>query len=171
MATGRSNQLAKQVGEYLVAAELGRLGLLAATFSGNVPEYDIVATDSACTSVLVQVKAVTGTSWQFDIRRFVDVRLNEQKQVLGRPVLIPGEIVCVMVALSTYGSDRFYVLPLRQLQDLLIEGHRRYLAKHGGVRPKKFDSFHCAITERELAPFKDRWLAEFRDSRGLQVNP
>ena len=169
MATGRSNQLTKQIGEYLGAAELGRLGLVAATFSGNVPDYDIVATDSACSSVLVQVKAATGTSWQFDIRRFVDVQLDGQQQVIGHPVPMSVEIVCVMVALSTYGSDRFYVLPLKTLQNLLIEGHRKYLEKHGGVRPKKHDSFHCAINEQELAPFKDGWLAEFRDDRGLQV--
>jgi hypothetical protein len=81
MATGRSNQLTKQVGEYLVAAELGRLGLLAATFSGNVPEHDIVATDSACKTVPVQVKAVTGTSWQFDIRRFVDIELGARLSI------------------------------------------------------------------------------------------
>jgi hypothetical protein len=169
MATGRSNHLTKQIGEYLVAAELGRLDLVAATFSGNVPDYDIVATDSACSSVLVQVKAVTGTSWQFDIRRFVDVQLDGQKQVVGAPTPISAEIVCVMVALSGYGSDRFYVLPLKTLQGLLIDLHRRYLAKHGGVRPKKHDSFHCAITEQELAPFKDGWLREFRDNRRLLV--
>ena len=43
MATGRQVQLTKQVGEYLVAAELSRRGLLTATFAGNVPAYDIVA--------------------------------------------------------------------------------------------------------------------------------
>ena len=41
MATGRQVQLTKQVGEYLVAAELSRRGLLTATFAGNVPAYDI----------------------------------------------------------------------------------------------------------------------------------
>ena len=44
MATGRQVQLTKQVGEYLIAAELSRRGLLTATFAGNVPDYDIVAT-------------------------------------------------------------------------------------------------------------------------------
>jgi len=41
MTTGLKTQLAKQVGEYLVAAELGRMGLIAATFAGNVPDYDV----------------------------------------------------------------------------------------------------------------------------------
>src|SRR5215510_604171 len=165
MATGRSNQLTKQVGEYLVAAELGRFGLVAATFSGSVPDYDIIATDSAFRSVPVQVKAVTGSSWQFDIRRFVNVHLNDKKQIVGDPVPITNDIVCVMVALKGYGSDRFYVLPLKKLQELLISGHCAYLAKHGGVRPKKHDSFHCAISEEQLAPFKDKWLKEFADNR------
>jgi hypothetical protein len=169
MATGRSNQLTKQVGEYLVAAELARLGLIAATFAGSVPDYDIIATDSAFKSVPVQVKAVTGSSWQFDIRRFVEVALQGQKQVVGQPVPLSREIVCVMVALSKNGSDRFYVLPLKKLQGLLISGHRKYLDKNGGIRPKKYDSFHTAISEQKLAPFKDGWLSEFRDKRGLRV--
>ena len=65
MATGRQVQLTKHVGEYLVAAELSRRGLLTATFAGNVPDYDIVATGSRGQTALVQVKAIAGPSWQF----------------------------------------------------------------------------------------------------------
>ena len=83
MASGRSNQITKQIGEYLVASELGRFGLVAATFAGNIPDYDIIATDSAFRSVPVQVKTVNGASWQFDISRFVDVQLEGQRQVRG----------------------------------------------------------------------------------------
>jgi hypothetical protein len=39
MATGRSNKLVGQTGEYLIAAELSRRGLIATTFTGNVPHY------------------------------------------------------------------------------------------------------------------------------------
>lgn len=46
MATGRENQLTKQVGEYLVAAELCRRGFIATTFTGNVPDFDIIASDA-----------------------------------------------------------------------------------------------------------------------------
>jgi hypothetical protein len=75
-----------------------------------------------------------------------------------------------MVALSEYGTDRFYVLSFKKLQELMIEGHCAYLAKHGGIRPKKHDSFHCALNETQLSPFKDKWLAAFRDHHGLLVN-
>jgi hypothetical protein len=171
MATGRSNQITKQIGEYLVASELGRLGLVAATFAGSVPDYDIVATDSAFRSVPVQVKTVNGTSWQFDIRRFVDVQLEGKRQVIGRPIALADNIVCVMLALSRkYGKDRFYVLSLKKLQELLITGHRSYLDRHGGVRPKRFDSFHCAIKEEKLAAFKDAWISELGDKQGLSVH-
>ena len=63
MATGRQVQLTKQVGEYLVAAELSRRELLTATFAGNVPDYDIVATGGSGQTALVQVKAIAGPSW------------------------------------------------------------------------------------------------------------
>ena len=171
MATGRSNQITKQIGEYLVASELGRFGLVAGTFAGSVPDYDIIATDSAFRSVPVQVKTVNGTSWQFDIRRFVDVQLEGQRQVLRRPIPLADNIVCVMLALSReYGKDRFYVLSLKKLQEVLITHHRNYLGKHGGVRPAKFDSYHCAIREEKLIAFKDAWISEFRDKQGLSVH-
>lgn len=170
MATGRSNQLTKQVGEYLVAAELCRRGLIAATFSGSVPDYDIIAADSVGRSVFVQVKAVNGGSWQFDIRRFVDVQLDGKKQVMGARVTPTADIVFVMVALEKYGADRFYVLSWKELQNLLVTGHRRMLARCEGVRPRKFDSFHCAIGEGELLPFKDKWVAQLRDRYKLRVD-
>ena len=83
MATGRQVQLTKQVGEYLVAAELSRRELLTATFAGNVPDYDIVATGGKGQTALVQVKAIAGPSWQFDIRRFADVRCQAGAQTMG----------------------------------------------------------------------------------------
>lgn len=169
MGTGRSIQITNQIGEYLVASRLGRIGLFASTFSGNVPDYDIIATDSEFRSVPVQVKATNGTSWQFDIRRFVDVQLEGKKQVVGLPVALPDKIVCVYVALSRDGNNRFYVISLKALQEMLITGHRSYLGKFGGVRPKKFDSFHGAIKEEKLALFKDAWISEFRDNQGLAV--
>ena len=156
MATGRGIHLTKQIGEYLVAAELGRRGFIAATFSGNVPDYDIVATDEAFRSILIQVKTINGSAWQFDIRRFVNVSLVGKKQVLGADVLAPGKIVCVMVVLTTTGADRFYILEWTALQGLLRKHYQAHLDHLGGVRPKKFDSYHTAIREEQLAKYVDR---------------
>lgn len=45
MATSREMQPIKQVGEYLVAAKLCRRGFIATTFTGNIPEFDLLAID------------------------------------------------------------------------------------------------------------------------------
>jgi Holliday junction resolvase-like predicted endonuclease len=56
MSKGLSNKLAGQVGEFLVCAELGRRGLIATPFSGNVPEYDLIVADESLKTLPVQVK-------------------------------------------------------------------------------------------------------------------
>ena len=157
MASGRNTKITGATGEYLVAAELSRRGLIATTFTGNVPDYDIVATDSEFRSVLVQVKAISGTSWQFDFRRFAEVTLEGKRQVYHRPMKMKRDVVCVMVVLADYGSDRFYVLRWTDLRKIIIKGHRAFLDRHEGIRPKKFDSFHCAIREEALVDYKDNW--------------
>ncbi|HOU14094.1 MAG TPA: hypothetical protein PKZ84_13360 [Anaerolineae bacterium] len=69
MATGRSNQLTKQLGEYLVACELARRGFVVATFSGNIPDFDLIATDFKGTSYPIQVKTMRGGAWQFSLNK------------------------------------------------------------------------------------------------------
>ena len=98
MATGRSVQLTKQVGEYLVAAEVCRRGYIATTFTGNVPHYDIIASDENGRHQAVQVKTIASRAWQFDMRDFVEIRLDGKRQVIGKPVHPPyPDLVCVFV--------------------------------------------------------------------------
>ena len=66
-------------------------------------------------------------------------------------------LVCVFVRLKNYGEDRFYVCPWLKLRDILIRGHKQYLARHNGIRPKKWDSLHGAIGENKLKKFENRW--------------
>ncbi|HSY29679.1 MAG TPA: hypothetical protein VK832_19365, partial [Burkholderiaceae bacterium] len=86
MATGRSNKLVGQTGEYLVAAELSRRGYIATTFTGNLPDYDIIASNEKGKHVSVQVKASRSSSWQFgDISRYCEISFKGKCQVVGRP--------------------------------------------------------------------------------------
>ncbi len=159
MATGRSNQLTKQVGEYLVACELARRGLLVATFSGNVPDFDLIATDLKGISCPIQVKTIRGGAWQFSIDKFVEITFDGQKQVVGRkkPLLIPQLVSVFVVAGENYGEDKFYVVEWSKVQEILIAHHARYLDSHGGVRTKVFDSLHCSLAESELREYRDNW--------------
>jgi hypothetical protein len=159
MATGRSNQLIKQIGEYLVACELARRGLLVATFSGNVPDFDLIATDFKGSSCPIQVKTIKGGSWQFSFDKFADITFDGNKQLVGnpKPLSIP-DLVCVfVVAAEKYGEDQFYVLEWSKVQDIIISNHTSWLDSHGGVRPRKPDSLHCAIVQSDLQPYKDNW--------------
>lgn len=153
MATGRSNQLTRQIGEHLVAAELGRrLGLFAAPFAGNVPAFDVLATDGSGRSVPIQVKAINGPSWQFDVRTFLDVDILDGVQhVRGPAQLTTPNLLCVFVFLRAPGSDEFFIFPMRTLQGHFLENYE------GRKPPRNVQSFHCAVWPKELEEHKDKW--------------
>ena len=91
MATGRSTKLVGQAGEYLVAAELSRRGLIATTFTGNVPHYDIIASDENGRHVSVQVKTTRSGSWQFgDMSIFCDITFDGKRQIVAAQKM-PGQ--------------------------------------------------------------------------------
>ena len=52
-----NTQLAGQIGESLVVAELGRRGIVATAFAGNVPDIDLLAYRNGRT-IALQVKSV-----------------------------------------------------------------------------------------------------------------
>jgi hypothetical protein len=161
MATGRSNYLTKQTGEYLVAAELSRRGFIATTFTGNVPHYDIVAVDERGHHALVQVKAIAGNSWQFTATNFADIVMKGQQQIVrcARAEPVPN-LICVLVQLARADSgarDQFYVLPWRELCRVMVEGHKNYLAKHGGIRPRAPESMHQSLLPSQIKAWEGKW--------------
>jgi hypothetical protein len=170
--TGRSKYLTKQAGEYLVAAELSRRGYIATTFTGNVPYYDIIAVDDCGGHSVVQVKAIAGTSWQFNVTDFADIEIKGQKQIVrcAREEPYP-DLVCVLVQVAraaTGTRDRFYVLPWRDLCRVIVDGHAKYLAKHGGIRPRKPESMHCALHASVITAWEGKWDVLERSVRPVQ---
>jgi hypothetical protein len=159
MATGRDNKLVGATGEYLVAAELCRRGLIATTFTGNVPHYDIVASDAKGRHVSIQVKASRSGSWQFsDVTKFFDVKFAGKQQIVGKVKRCPvRRLAVVFVVIGKESGDRFYVLAWETFRNMLREAHRGYLKSHHGIRPIKWDSLHSAIKEELLLTFRDNW--------------
>lgn len=158
MATGRSIQLNKQIGEYLVACELARRGLLIATFSGNVPDFDIVAADTEGSSIPIQVKTIRGGSWQFSADKFMEIRFEGKKQVPGKKLepRIP-HLLCVMVLATEYGKDRFFIIEWEELRDIAVERYCSWLMAKDGIRPKNHKSLHCSVLPQHLAKFENNW--------------
>ena len=164
MATGRSNKLVGQVGEFLVCAELGRrLGLIATPFSGNVPGYDIIATNERGASTLIQVKANNGgETWQLSGDKYLDIRFDpktNRQTIDGRTPLSDPGTICVFLWLSPIrtAADRFFILTRQEFQTIVHAHYTANLERHGGKRPKAPESRHTAISIAELERFEDNW--------------
>jgi hypothetical protein len=159
--TGRSNSLAKQIGEHLVCAELGRRGFIATPFAGNVPAFDVLAADKQCRTVPIQVRATRGNKWLSNAQEWMKLELDPDSGVqhyhgplgLANPELI---YVCVVIAASG-GHDRFFVMTRADLQRVVIAEYSEFMEGHGWKRPKKFDSFHCTYTLSGIEQFEDNW--------------
>ncbi len=159
MATGRSIQLHKQIGEYLVACELARRNLLVATFSGNVPDFDLVASDSGGRSIPIQVKTIRVGQWQFSVDKFVEVSFDGKRQILGAEIAprIPNLLCVLVLAKEKYGGDQFFILTWEELRRIAVGKYRSWLVSKGGIRPKRHDSLHCSVDPEDLRQYRDQW--------------
>ena len=152
MATGLSTQLTRQIGEHLVTAELGRRGIIATPFSGNVPDIDLLACANEVTAS-IQVKAINKDSWQFDIRNFLEIAKNDKGQkVKGLNERLDRKLICIFVVVGdSLGEDDFYLFRMGWLQDYF---HSHY---KGRKPPKNINSYHCAIWKKDLIKHRGKW--------------
>ncbi|MBI4334780.1 MAG: hypothetical protein HY673_26295 [Chloroflexi bacterium] len=157
MATGRSMQLTKQVGEYLVCAELCRRGLISTTFTGNVPGFDILATKENLQTTPIQVKTISGPSWQFDATKFLDIEISDNIQtVRGKTEVNPG-LIYLLVSLKGQNTDEFYICKVKDLQNMMHQKYTAMLARKEGKRPKNPKTTHFALSPNDLKKHKDKW--------------
>jgi hypothetical protein len=98
-----------QAGEHFVAAELHRRGGYAVTFSGNMPDIDILATDAEHTrTVAIQIKTKSAGSWHTSTTRGGARGEDSADERFWVPVDI-GE--------DPAQPPRYYVLPERWVQN------------------------------------------------------
>ena len=159
VSRGRSNKIVGQTGEYLVAAELSRRGLICTTFTGNVPHFDIIASNEVGRHISVQVKASLSDSWQFTkVTDFCDIQFDGAQQIVGVNRECPVEnLVVVFVQICIDRKDEFYIMTWEELREVLVANHSSYLHKHAGVRPKNHTSLHVQVKAPDLICYKDRW--------------
>src|SRR5215212_10195117 len=106
MATGRDTQLTRQVGEYLAAAELGRRGWIATTFTGSLPGFDILAVNPDGRILEVQVKAIRSATWQLNAGQFLEIDIQEGVQLVRGPKMIKtAGRVCIFVQVRPPGQE------------------------------------------------------------------
>ncbi|MET4133050.1 hypothetical protein ABIE62_002195 [Porphyrobacter sp. MBR-155] len=158
MARSFKTQLAGQIGEALVVAELGRRGIVATAFAGNVPDIDLLAYKDGQTCAL-QVKAWRNGSVSFDATRYLNIDIsNDIQSVTGLNDELDPDLVFVFVMIGEkLGDDRFFLLSQRNLQLLMEQGYTSFLAKHDGKRPRNAQTTHNSVTLEQLARFEDDW--------------
>ncbi len=114
---GRAYQLTGQIGEYLVAVELGRRDYICTTFTQNVPDFDIIAIDKTLKrKIPIQVKTIRkGGNWQSTTTRWMNVEfIGDIQEIKGKTKISNPTLIHVLVELGEkYGEDRFFLLRKR----------------------------------------------------------
>lgn len=133
-------------GEHFVAAEIHRRGGYAVTFSGNMHDIDLLASDANHDRVIsIQVKTKTAGTWQTSTKRGKKRRAPEVETKYW-----------VLVDLGKEHPE-FYVVPLWWMENDIHKAHSKDLADSGGHRVKNDASTHHAIPVSRIAQWKDRW--------------
>lgn len=161
MKKGRAYQLTGQIGEYLIASELGRRGYICTTFTQNIPDFDILAIKEYLNRTIpIQVKTIRrGGGWQTTASNWMKIEFDgEYQNIKGKTNIENPNLIYVLVELGDeYGQDKFFLLRKKQLQQLYITNYRNWLAKHGGKKPKKPESLHCSIRSDVVKRFQNNW--------------
>jgi hypothetical protein len=142
-----NTQLTRQIGEHLVVSELGRHGIIATPFSGNMPDFDVVALAPSGDSLYIQVKAINTGDWQLDAKHFLLVEYDKETDLQAKLGLRPSPItplVFVFVKIIQSGQDEFYVLSYSDVRKIVESGYRRTKGK----------SFHFALRRNKILEFK-----------------
>ena len=161
MATGLANKLTGQIGEYLACAELGRRGLIATSFTGNVPEYDLLVCDSGLNTLPVQVKTSRGNSWPGTATKWLNIELDElnKKQINHGLIEIDfPDLIYISISLGKEQSkDRFFICTKRQIQDAFIQAYCEWMEPKEWKRPRNFKSFDNRCEIRHIEKYENNW--------------
>lgn len=117
MPTGTQTQQTARAGEYYVAAELNRRGLHAVTFTGNMPNIDVMAhhPDRPQHPIYIQVKTKRASAWQ--------TRVGE-----GYKESDPNSF-WILVDLPDVGEPRYYIIPDRRIRAIIKKRYETYPEK------------------------------------------
>lgn len=163
MKKGLSNKLAGQVGEYLVCAELGKRGLISTSFTGNVPEFDLIVANNELKTIPIQVKTSRSSSWPSLASLWIDIEIKdiEKKQIdHGNKSITNPELIYICVALAETDSeqrDRFFILTKSDLQIICARNYREWMNGIGWKRPRNYKSLDNRYYLENLVPFENKW--------------
>jgi len=140
-----NTQQVARAGEHFVAAELHRRGAYAVTFAGNMPEIDILASDSAQSrTVAIQVKTRASGTWQTDTRK------------ADRPTG-PNRFWVFVDLADPEAPPEYYVVPEKWIKRDILKHDNAYRERYRKERGKERPSTHHAIAPARIMRWKGRW--------------
>jgi len=153
-----SKILSGQVGENLIVSELGRRGIVATTFAGNVPDIDILAYKNN-KSIPLQIKSLASGSLRTNAKKYLNIELKGKKQIIkSLNDNVDRNLIFIIILIGKkLGEDKFYIVKQGIIQDLVYNEHNNFLKKHNGVRPRRFDSFDCSVHLKDLESYENNW--------------
>jgi hypothetical protein len=162
MSSGRSNRVTQQIGEFLVSAKLGKEGLIATPFAGNVPNFDIIVADEFCRTLPIQVKTSNGDSWPTMATTWMKMSydIRSKKQKYHGPLKIDNpDLIYVFVSLGEEETeiDRFFILTKKDYQKICIKHYTVHMIAKDWKRPKNPESYDCRPKIKELSKFENNW--------------
>ena len=159
MARNFSKQLAGQIGESVVVAELGRRGIVATALAGNVPDIDLLAYKGGKTSAL-QVKAWHRGAVCINATRFLNIDIvNGFQRVIGPNEDLDPNLIFIFVLIGEKAAaDRFFLMTQNELQSLIQQAYKSFLDKHDSKRPRNAQTTHHSVTLAQLKAYEDNWV-------------
>jgi hypothetical protein len=108
----------------LFVGELGRRGIVATPFAGNVPDIDVLAYANG-RSVPIQVKAQRKGDMSVDGMKYLDMSFDGDIQIIvGKTTDIDRGLIFVLVKIGDKpGEDAFFVYTQGVVQDLVYKGY------------------------------------------------
>lgn len=163
MKKGRNNKLAGQIGEFLVCAELGKRGYIATSFTGNVPEFDLIVGDDNLRTVPIQVKSSRGTSWPTQADLWINIEIdhkNKQQIDNGNAAISNPDLIYVCVAIGdpdSHERDRFFILKKKDIHKICSDNYRKWMAPKNWKRPRNYKSLDNRYDIHHLLSFENNW--------------
>ena len=167
----KDNALTGRIGESRVVSELGRRGISATGFSGNMPVIDVVAYRQGATCSL-QVKAWRKGNMSIDAERYLSIRFEGDHQFVDglneEAIAASGNVIFVFVSIGeTAADDRFFILRHRDVAEKLYKQRTARLEKTGNILPRKPRSTFATLNQNGLASYENNWgLIEAELSQG-----
>lgn len=163
MASGLSNKLTGQIGEYLACAELGKRGYIATSFTGNVPEFDLIITNEKLRTIPAQVKTSRSTNWPTKADSWIDITIDDvtKKQIDNGDLKIDHpDLIYICIALNESldgGKDRIFILTKKQLQNICTKNYRAWMDSCNWMRPKNYKSLDNRYQINDLLKYENNW--------------